>query len=73
MQFINKSDQEVIVLIKRFRIDCGQNDYATIIEPDAHEDERKQLIAEGYYPWCRYKIQAEKSEDFGKTEELFVR
>lgn len=60
-------------MIERFRIDNGKNDYATVIEPDNHEDERQQLISEGYYPWCRYKIQAEDSEYFGKTQELFIR
>ena len=60
-------------MIKRFRLDYGQNDYATIIEPEKHDDERKQLIDEGYMPWSRYKIRTEGTEDFGKIEELFVR
>ena len=59
-------------MIDKFRIEAGQNDYATIIEPEKHEDERKQLIGEGYMPWGRYKIKAEGT-DFGKEEELFVR
>ena len=60
-------------MIEKFRIDFGLNDYATITEPEKHEDERKQLIDEGYMPYARYKIKAEKSEKFGKVEELFVR
>lgn len=59
-------------MIKKFRINNGQNDYATIIDPDKHEKERQQLIAEGYTPWSRYEIKAE-GKNFGKTEELFVR
>lgn len=60
-------------MIKKFRIDGGVNDYATIVEPDSHEDERKELISEGYMPWSRYKIKDKESEDFGKMEEIFVR
>ena len=71
MQEIEFNTDKVMKMIKRFRIDDGKNDYATIIDPEEHEDERKQLISEGYQPWSRYKIQAE--ENFGKIEELFVR
>ena len=60
-------------MIKKFRLNGGQNDYATIVEPDKHEDERNQLIAEGYMPWSRYKIMTEESEDFGKIEELWLK
>ena len=60
-------------MIEKFRIDHGANDYATIIDPDNHEDDRKLLIDEGYLPWSRYTIKDKESENFGKTEELFVR
>ena len=60
-------------MINRFRIEQGQNDYATIVEPELHENERQQLISEGYMPYARYTIKAEDNENFGKTEELFVR
>ena len=53
-------------MIERFYIDGGVNAYATIQEPDKHEDERKQLISEGYQPWSRYI-------NDGKQEELWVK
>ena len=53
-------------MIEKFRIDGGVNDYATIKEPDKHEDERKQLIDEGYLPWSRYVKD-------GKEEELWLK
>ena len=60
-------------MINKFRIDGGQNDYATIIEPDNHENERQQLISEGYMPWSKYKIKAKESENYGKVEELWMK
>lgn len=60
-------------MIERFRIEYGVNDYATIIEPTEHEDERKQLMSEGYIPMSRYKIKAEDSPNYGKTEELWLK
>lgn len=49
-------------MIERFRIDGGVNDYAIIQEPDNHEDERNQLISEGYQPWSRYVEAGKKVE-----------
>ncbi len=60
-------------MIERFRIDGGVNDYATIVEPTEHEDERRLLISEGYRPWSRYKIKAEENANYGKIEELWVK
>lgn len=54
-------------MIKKFRLDNGLNDYATIYGPDDHEEERKQLIEEGYIPWSTYF-----TED-GEQEELWVK
>ena len=53
-------------MIEKFSIDLGVNKYATIQEPDKHEDERQQLINEGYQPWSRY------FKD-GKLEELWIK
>jgi len=60
-------------MIERFRIPHGKNDYAIILNPSEHEDERKQLISEGYLPCSRYQIRAKDSEDYGKTAELWVK
>jgi hypothetical protein len=60
-------------MITKFTISGGQNEYATIVEPDKHEDERKWLLSEGYMPWSRYEIKAEGHKDFGKVEELWMR
>ena len=54
-------------MIEKFHIDGGTNDYATIKEPDKHEEEREQLISEGYKPWSRY------IKEDGKQEELWVK
>lgn len=51
----------------------GVNDYATVVEPDKHEDERQQLISEGYMSWGRYKVENEDRSDFGKIEELWMK
>ena len=53
-------------MIKKFHIEVVANDYATIQEPDKHDDEREQLINEGYKPWSRYVKD-------GKEEELWVK
>ena len=53
-------------MIEKFHIDGGVNDYATIQEPDNHEDERKQLTSEGYQLQSRYVKD-------GKQEELWVK
>jgi len=56
--------------IEYFSIDHS-NEYAAIIDPEEHEDERTRLMSEGYQPHSRYKTQL--GEDKGKTEELWVR
>ena len=56
-------------MVKKFKIDNGVNEYATLIEPT--EEERKQLISEGYQPWSRY--QSRNPEHYGKEEELWIK
>ena len=47
--------------------------YATVIEPEKHEEEREQLRIDGYIPWRRYTVLAKESENYGKTEELWMK
>ena len=55
-------------MIEKFKIDNGVNEYATLIEPT--EEERKQLISEGYQPWSRY--QSRNPEHYGKENTTFT-
>lgn len=41
-------------MIEKWRLIGGLNDYATITDPEEHEDERRQLVNEGYTPLTRY-------------------
>lgn len=54
------------LLIEKWRLTNGLNDYATITDPEEHEDEVEQLIREGYTPLSIY-------EKNGRQEELFFK
>ena len=49
-------------MIERWRITNGVNDYATITDPEEHEDERKQLEQEGYVLSSRYVKDGRREE-----------
>ena len=57
-------------MIKKFKIEY---EYAIVVDPDNHEDERRQLFSEGYVSWKKHKIDNEFNENNGKIEELFYR
>lgn len=57
------------MIIDRFRIDDGVNEYAVVI--DITEEDRNQLIAEGYQPWSRYI--SINPEHYGREEQLWVK
>lgn len=57
-------------MIEKFHIYGSFNDYATIQEPDKHEDERKQLIGKGYQPWRRYVIDGKQAELLVNTPDM---
>lgn len=57
------------MIIDRFRIDQGVNEYAVVI--DITEEDRNQLIAEGYHPWSCYISRNPKH--YGREEQLWVK
>ena len=57
------------MIIDRFRIDQGVNEYAVVI--DITEEDRNQLIAEGYQPWSCYI--SRNPEHYGREEQLWVK
>ena len=59
-------------MITKFKIPGGVNDYATVTEPEAHPEERKILMEEGYQPWSTYTVKA-KGINYGKKEELWMK
>lgn len=59
------------MILNKYRIEHGVNDYATVIEPT--ENDNEQLTKDGYVRFSSFTIKDETSEHYGKYAELWIK